>query len=317
MQVSPLPDAAPNNWVDASAPAWAKPYLRLGRFDRLAGAWLLALPCWQALMLGRVGMGFGREEFILLILFAIGALAMRGAGCAYNDIVDRDIDKKIARTAARPVASGQISVKAAWRFTLGLCFIGLLVLLALPGPAQIAALFSIPLVAIYPFMKRITWWPQVFLGLAFGYGVLVAGPAAEWRLDYWTACLYGGAIHWIIGYDTIYALQDIEDDAIVGVRSTARRMGAGVRKGVAYFYAVAALLAALAPVLKTHEPLAALAAAPFAAHLYWQVRHLERDDPKLALRLFKSNQQAGLLLVLGYALLIALMPAHFPELTRV
>jgi 4-hydroxybenzoate polyprenyltransferase len=317
MQTSPLPDARPDNWVDAAAPAWAKPYLRLGRFDRPIGAWLLLLPCWMALALGRVGMGFGPDEVFLAILFAIGALAMRGAGCAYNDIVDRDLDKKIARTAGRPVASGQISVQNAWRFTLGLCFIGLLVLLALPGPAQIAALFSIPLVAIYPFMKRITWWPQVFLGLAFGFGVLVAGPAAEWRIDYWTACLYGAMIHWIIGYDTIYALQDIEDDAIVGVRSTARRMGAGVKKGVGYFYVVAAVLAALAPVLKTHEPLTALAAAPFAAHLYWQVKHIKRDDPALALRLFKSNRRAGLLLVLGYALLVALMPPHFLELTRV
>jgi 4-hydroxybenzoate polyprenyltransferase len=317
MQVSPLPDAAPNNWVDKSAPTWAKPYLRLGRFDRPIGAWLLALPCWMGLALGRAGMGFGFEELVLVILFGIGALVMRGAGCAYNDIVDRDLDKKIARTAGRPVASGQISVKAAWRFTLALCLIGFLVLLALPGPAQIAALFSIPLVAIYPFMKRITWWPQVFLGLAFGYGVLVAGPAAEWRLDFWTACLYGAMIHWIIGYDTIYALQDIEDDAIVGVRSTARRMGSEVKKGVAYFYIVAAILAALAPVLKTQEPLTALVAAPFAAHLYWQVKTLQRDDPVLALRLFKSNRGAGLLLVLGYALLIALMPPHFKEVTFV
>jgi len=317
MQVSHLPDAPPNNWVDASAPVWSRPYLRLGRFDRPIGAWLLALPCWMGLALGRVGLGFGLEELLLIALFGVGALAMRGAGCAYNDIVDRDLDKKIARTAGRPVASGQISVKAAWRFTLGLCLIGLLVLLALPQPARIAALFSIPLVAIYPFMKRITWWPQVFLGLAFGFGVLVAGPAAEWRLDYWTACLYGAMIHWIIGYDTIYALQDIEDDAIVGVRSTARRMGASVQKGVAYFYSVAVILAALAPVLKTQEPLAALVVLPFAGHLYWQVKSLKRDDPALALRLFKSNRRAGLLLILGYALLVTLMPPHFQELTRV
>ncbi len=317
MQVSPLPDARPDNWVDAAAPAWAKPYLRLGRFDRPIGAWLLALPCWQSLTLGRAGMGYGREELLLFLLFMIGSFAMRGAGCAYNDIVDRDLDRQITRTAGRPVASGQISVGAAWRFTLGLCFIGLLVLLALPRPAQIVALFSIPLVAIYPFMKRITWWPQVFLGLAFGFGALVAGPAAEWRLDLWTFCLYGAAILWIIGYDTIYALQDIEDDAIVGVRSTARRLGADVKKGVAYFYAGAVILAALAPVLKTHAPWAALAAIPFGAHLYWQLKALKRDDPALALRLFKSNRTAGLLLVLGYLILAAVLPVHFRDLTFV
>ncbi|MET0545705.1 MAG: 4-hydroxybenzoate octaprenyltransferase [Caulobacterales bacterium] len=317
MQSTSLPDAAPNNWVDKWAPVWAKPYLRLGRFDRPIGAWLLVLPCWQGLALGRAGMGFGPDEVSLFVLFGIGALAMRGAGCAYNDIVDRDLDKKIARTASRPVASGAISLKNAWRFTLALCGVGLLVLLALPGAAQIAALFSIPLVAIYPFMKRITWWPQVFLGLAFGYGPLIAGPAAEWRLDVWTFCLYGAAILWTIGYDTIYALQDIEDDALVGVRSSARRLGGNVVDGVAAFYGLAVVLAAGAAILKTQEPLSALAVAPFAAHCFWQVKTLKPGDPALALQLFKSNRTAGLLLAAGFAVLTLLLHVTVRDTTLV
>ena len=317
MQTTPLPDAAPGNWVDRSAPEWAKPYLKLGRFDRPIGAWLLVLPCWAGLALGRAGMGFGKEELVLFVLFAIGALAMRGAGCAYNDIVDRDLDKKITRTAMRPIASGAISVKNGWRFTLALCVFGLLVLLALPQPAQIAALFSIPLVAIYPFMKRITWWPQVFLGLAFGYGPLIAGPAAEWRIDVWTICLYGSAILWTIGYDTIYALQDIEDDALVGVRSSARRLGANVKQGVTFFYAGAVILAAAAAVLKTQLWWSATAVLPFAAHCWWQIGKLRRGNARLALLLFKSNRTAGLLLVLGFAVLTALIYIELRDTTLV
>jgi 4-hydroxybenzoate polyprenyltransferase len=215
-------DALPLSFVDRAPDAW-KPYLRLSRFDRPIGFWLLALPCFMGQFLGRGGIGFGLFDLLLLALWAMGAVAMRGAGCSFNDYVDRDIDAKVARTAGRPLPSGQVTPRRALIWTVVQCLVGLGVLLLLPRTAQIVALLAIPMVAAYPFMKRITWWPQVWLGLTFNWGVLVGYAAVMGRLDWPALWLYLACVCWTVGYDTIYAQQDIEDDALVGVKSTTKR----------------------------------------------------------------------------------------------
>ncbi len=221
---------------------------------------------------------------------------MRGAGCVYNDIVDADLDKQVARTALRPVASGRVSKKAAWAWLVSLCLVGLVVLLQLRWQAQIVALGSLALVAAYPFMKRITWWPQAWLGMVFNWGLLVGW--AELRWDNWDVlgCLYAGCICWVIGYDTIYALQDREDDAMVGIRSSALAMGARVRGGIAGFYAAAIGLWALGFWLYRADLLACLALLPVAGHLAWQVATLDADDPMNPLERFRANRWAGALM---------------------
>jgi 4-hydroxybenzoate polyprenyltransferase len=221
---------------------------------------------------------------------------MRGAGCVYNDIVDRDLDRKVARTAARPLASGAVSLKAAWAWLLALCLIGLVVLVQLTPLAAAVALGSLALVAAYPFMKRVTWWPQAWLGLVFSWAALVGwAEAPDWG---WLPglLLYAGCIFWVIGYDTIYALQDVEDDALVGVRSSARRLGSHVRGGVAGFYAVALVLWGAAFWQLRPDPLALLALLPMALHLGWQVVTLMPADGANALHRFRSNRNAGLLM---------------------
>jgi 4-hydroxybenzoate polyprenyltransferase len=266
----------------------------LARFDRPIGWWLLFWPCaWGVLLAG----GEGRLGLIAWLL--LGAIAMRGAGCVYNDLVDADLDRQVARTAARPVASGRISPRMAWAWLLFLCCIGLAVLLQLRLAAQAVALAAILPVAAYPFMKRITWWPQAWLGLVFSWGALVGW--TELRGDWLSvlAALYGGSILWVIGYDTIYALQDREDDALVGIRSSARALGSHVRGGVAAFYAGAAALWALAFWLLRPDWLVFLALAPVAAHLLWQVGTLEIGNNDNALARFRSNRMAGLLMALA------------------
>jgi 4-hydroxybenzoate polyprenyltransferase len=226
----------------------------------------------------------------------VGAIVMRGAGCVYNDIVDRDLDARVARTASRPLASGAVSVRAAWVWVGLLCAVGLVVLIQLRAVAQIVALASLALVALYPFMKRITWWPQLWLGLVFGWGALVGGVAVTGHVGAATAFLYAGTIAWIVGYDTLYALQDIEDDALAGVKSSARAMGRHVRGGVAACYALA--LAGWAAALWSVRPeaLALAALVPAALHLGWQVVALRQDDGGAdALAKFRSNRTAGLL----------------------
>ena len=332
MKSAPLPDAGAN-WVDRHAPESLKPWLKLGRFDRPIGIWLLLIPGWQgiALATGAQALTPDLRTLWLVVGFAIGACLMRAAGCAFNDIVDRDIDRKVARTAARPVASGRISRKQALIYAAGCSLISFLILLTLGRTAIGLGVLSLLLVAIYPFMKRITWWPQAWLGLTFNWGALMgyaaaiptlalltlqhhitldaSGAGATTRtllfdLDAWLPALllYFGGLFWTLGYDTIYALQDIEDDAMVGVKSSARRLGANVRLGVGLFYLVAIALAAGAGIAAGAGVLFYVGLTFYALHLSWQTRRVSKDDGALALRLFKSNREAGLILLLAIIL---------------
>ncbi len=288
-----LPDSEHRGLV-ARLPARWRDYALLARFDRPIGWWLLFWPCAWGVWLAGTG-----PQWTLLGWLLVGAIAMRGAGCVYNDIVDADLDRQVARTAARPLASRRVSLRAAWLWLLALCLVGLAVLLQLRWQAQLVALGSLFLVAAYPFMKRITWWPQLWLGLVFTWGAPVGWIAL--RSDRWEvlAALYAGAVCWCIGYDTIYALQDREDDALVGIRSSALRLGTRVRAGVAGFYAAAAGLWALAFWWLRGDPLAVLAVLPAAAHLGWQVASLDPSDPANPLARFRSNRFAGLLVAAG------------------
>jgi 4-hydroxybenzoate polyprenyltransferase len=289
-------DAIPASWVDRT-PAWAKPYLRLARMDRPIGSWLLFWPCAWGLALAAIG---GTPiSWTYLLLFGVGAVVMRGAGCAYNDIIDRDIDAKVERTRGRPLPSGQLSVVAAVLFALGLSIAGLQVLQQFNGLAIGVGFASLLFVAAYPFMKRVTWWPQAWLGLTFNWGVLVAYAAATEQLSWAMLCLYLAGVAWTLGYDTIYALQDMEDDALAGVKSSALALGPKAKPAIAVFYTAAVLFMALAVLLAGGAPLALLAVAPFAGHLLMQARAVRLDDPASALRLFRANATAGGLAFLG------------------
>jgi 4-hydroxybenzoate polyprenyltransferase len=273
-----------------------QPYARLARLDRPAGWWLLFWPCaWGvALADGLVA------DWALILWFGVGSIAMRAAGCVWNDIIDRDLDAQVERTRARPVASGAISVKKAMAFAIGLSLIGLVVVLQLRPLAQIVAVASLGLVAAYPFMKRITWWPQAWLGLTFNWGALVgfvavADPAPAMGL------LYAGGVAWTLGYDTIYALQDIEDDAMAGIKSSARALGARARAGVAAFYAAAVALWGGAVWEVARDPLAVAALLPAALHLAWQVLRLRDVSPANALALFRANRTTGALVFAAMA----------------
>lgn len=272
-------------------PAAARPYALLARLDRPIGWWLLYWPCAFGVALG----GGAVSHWPLLLWFLLGAIAMRGAGCVYNDIVDRDLDAKVARTASRPVASGAVSVRNAFLWTVLLSLVGLLVLVQLPRPAQIVALASLILVAAYPFMKRITWWPQAWLGLVFSWGALVAWVAVGGVQGMALPLLYAGCIAWVIGYDTIYALQDIEDDMLVGVKSSARAMGGQVKGGVALCYAAALGLWGGALWAVRPDPLVLVALVPAAVQLTGQVVTLDVASGEDALAKFRSNRFAGLL----------------------
>jgi 4-hydroxybenzoate polyprenyltransferase len=284
-----VPDSEHRGLV-ARLPQVPRDLAQLARFDRPIGWWLLFWPCACGLWLAGAGWQVG-----LLLWLLLGAIAMRGAGCVYNDIVDAELDRKVARTASRPVASGRISKRLAWGWLGALCAVGLLVLFQLRWQAQLVALASLVLVAAYPFMKRITWWPQAWLGLVFSWGAPVAWIAL--RSDRWEvlAALYAGCILWVIGYDTIYALQDREDDALVGIRSSALRMGAHVKPGVALCYGVALVLWCLSFWLLRQDWVALLALVPAAVHLAWQVATLDPADPVNPLDRFRSNRFAGAL----------------------
>jgi 4-hydroxybenzoate polyprenyltransferase len=296
----PTPDAIPHPVVDR-LPGWSLPYARLARWDRPIGWWLLLLPCWWSAALAAT-MGETFPNLLTLLLFLVGAIAMRGAGSTWNDISDRDLDAKVARTRARPIPSGQVSVRQAFAFLVLQSGIGLAVLLSFNGFAIVAGFASLLPVVIYPFMKRFTNHPQIVLGLAFAWGALM-GFATE--LGHWPAAayaLYAGAILWVIGYDTIYALQDIEDDAIVGIGSTARAYGEKVRLFIAAMYAGTLLALGLALKFAGAGVAGWLGLLAFAGHLLWQVATLRRDDARQALSLFRSNRDAGLLLFAGLAL---------------
>ncbi|MEN2787178.1 4-hydroxybenzoate octaprenyltransferase [Sphingomonas qilianensis] len=287
----PTPDTEHRGLVGA-LPARVRPFALLARFDRPIGWWLLFWPGAWAVALA----GGAIERWDLLLWMLAGAIAMRGAGCVYNDIVDRDLDAQVARTRSRPLPSGAVSLKAAWAWLAFLSLIGLAVLLQLQLYAAIVAVLSLALVAAYPFMKRITWWPQAWLGLVFSWAALVGWSEVAGALTLPGLLLYAGSIAWVIGYDTIYALQDREDDALIGVRSSALRMGARVKAGTAIFYAIALAFWAAAVWLVRPDVLALLALAPLALHLGWQIATLAPADGANALHRFRSNRVAGLLM---------------------
>jgi 4-hydroxybenzoate polyprenyltransferase len=290
----PVPDSEYRGLLDLLPPV-AQPFALLARFDRPIGWWLLFWPCaWGVMLAGGMGSHWRLIPWLLL-----GAIAMRGAGCVYNDIADRDLDAQVERTRNRPLASGAVTMRAAWIWLILLSLIGLIVLLQLNFNAQLLALESLVLVAAYPFMKRITWWPQAWLGLVFSWGALVGWIAVKEHAAPALFLLYAGSICWVIGYDTIYALQDKEDDALIGVRSTARLMGRRVRSGVGLFYGLALLLWSGAFWAVRPQLLALAALLPLAVHFSWQVITLKEDDPSDPLAKFRSNRFAGLLMALA------------------
>jgi len=289
------------NWVDGLAPAWTRPYLRLARFDRPIGSWLLLLPCWWSLGLAAVQAGT-QVNLWYVLLFFIGAFAMRGAGCTWNDIVDRDLDARVERTRSRPIPSGQVTVTAAAIFLALQALVGLAVLLQFNRFTVYTGFASLGVIAVYPFMKRITYWPQIMLGLAFSWGALMGWPAIFGRLDLPALLLYAGAICWVIGYDTIYAHQDREDDALVGIKSTALLFRERTKPVLAVFYMLAVALLASAGWNAGAGIVFSLGLIAFAAHLAWQIRHLDINDPVNCLVVFKSNRDAGLILFAGLVL---------------
>jgi len=284
------------NWVDGRAPAYLRPYLRLARLDRPIGSWLLLLPCWWSVGLAAIAAGAAWYDLWHSVLFFIGAFAMRGAGCTWNDIVDRDLDGRVERTRSRPIPSGQVSVKAALAFLIAQSLVGLVVLLQFNLFAIMTGFAALLVVVVYPFMKRFTYWPQIGLGLAFSWGALMGWAAEFGRLDWPALVLYAGSISWVIGYDTIYAHQDREDDALIGIKSTALLFGARTKPALAAFYAAAVVLLAVAGFGAGGGIIFAIGLAAFAVHLGWQIVRLDINDSALCLAVFKSNRDAGLIL---------------------
>jgi 4-hydroxybenzoate polyprenyltransferase len=296
------------NWVDTLAPAWSRPYLRLARLDRPIGSWLLLLPCWWSAALAAVAAHARGPSLSHLALFFVGAFAMRGAGCTWNDIVDRDLDASVERTRLRPIPSGQVSVGQAGLFLVLLALIGLGVLIRFNGFTIALGIASLAIVAVYPFMKRITYWPQIVLGLAFSWGALMGWAAAFGRLGWPPLLLYIGSISWVIGYDTIYAHQDREDDALIGIKSTALLFGERTKPMLALFYSLAVILLGAAGFSAGGGAVFALGLIAFAAHLGWQIVRLDIADPDNCLAVFKSDRDAGLILFTGLLLDAALHP---------
>ena len=291
-------DAARGNWVDALAPAATRPFLRLSRMDRPIGTWLLLLPCWWAVALAVAAEGWTPFAGWVALGCGIGAVLMRGAGCTWNDVTDRDFDGAVARTRSRPIPSGQVTVRGAlaWMGAQALLAFGILV--TFPAAAIGLGISSLGLVAVYPFAKRFTWWPQVFLGLAFNWGALLAWAAVTGGLSWAPVLLWLGGIAWTLFYDTIYAYQDVEDDALIGVRSTARRFGDTPRPWLRGFL-VATVVLLSAAVLAALPPLPAIVALlgvwAMGWHLTWQLTRLDIRAPATCLRLFRSNRDAGLI----------------------
>jgi 4-hydroxybenzoate polyprenyltransferase len=288
-----VPDSERRGFIGALPPR-LRPFASLMRLDRPIGSWLLYWPCAWSVALAGVG-----SRWDLFMWLGLGAFAMRSAGCVYNDIVDRALDAKVERTRLRPLASGRVTLISAWLLVAALCLIGLVVLLQLNLTAAIVSLVSIAPVAAYPFMKRITWWPQAWLGIVFSWGALVGWPAVTDSLALTTFLLWFGSIAWVVGYDTLYAIQDIEDDALVGVKSSARRLGDRAPLGVGIFYAIAVLLWGAAIWTVRADWVALLALVPAALHLANQALRAQPRDGELALKLFRSNRTCGLLVFLG------------------
>ncbi len=291
-------DIPGGDWIDRWLPAGARPYARLARLDRPIGIWLLMFPCWWGTALATPGW----PDPWLLALFALGATIMRGAGCTLNDLADRDFDARVARTAGRPIPSGAIGVRQAIAFMVALCLAGLLVLLQFNPFAIVLGASSLLLVAVYPFAKRVTYWPQAVLGLAFNWGALLGWAVVRGDLGWPAVILYGAGLLWTLGYDTIYAHQDKEDDILIGVKSTALKLGAATRPWLSAFYSGCVALLALAGALVGLSWPFYAALTAVAAHFCWQVARLDLDDPKDCLAKFKSNRTVGLLVFLAIVL---------------
>ncbi len=289
------------NWVDRRAPAFARPYLRLARADRPIGSWLLLMPCWWSVALAADAAREGGPSLWRMALFAVGAVVMRGAGCTWNDIVDRGLDARVERTRSRPIPSGAVSASRAAVFMVVQALTGLAVLLQFNAFTVATGIASLAIVALYPFLKRITFWPQIGLGLAFSWGALMGWAAAFGRLDPPALLLYAGSIAWVVGYDTIYAHQDREDDALIGIKSTARLFGDRTTPALAGCYALAVVLIGCSGLAVGAGPAFAAGLIGFALHLGWQVPRLDIADPDRCLALFKSNRDAGLILLAGIA----------------
>ena len=308
----PLPaDSALPHWL-ASLPEGLRPYAMLARWDRPVGIWLLYLPCLIGLCFSRHGTGLAWIDVMWALLFLLGATAMRGAGCTWNDITDREFDGKVERTASRPLPAGLISLNQAYLFLGTQLLIGFFVWLALPLDAKIIALLSIPLVVAYPFMKRVTWWPQAWLGMTFNWGVLV-GAATASIITLPVIVLYLGLILWTIAYDTIYALQDREDDALIGVRSTARLFGDNAVTISFFFHIASAAMIAAAAAMQGLATFGAMTAIAFLAHGAWQAWTLVKTRERAALNMFKSNVWAGALVAAGFAVAAMLAPTAPPS----
>ena len=301
-KASAISDAGAGNWVDRFAPAWLVPYLRLARADRPIGFFLLALPCFWSVALAARSLNEPYPNPRLLVLFAVGALVMRAAGCTYNDLIDRDIDAQVARTRGRPLPSGQVSVRGAIVFMLALCLVGFAVLLSFNSFTVWLGLGVLPIVALYPFVKRFSSWPQAVLGLAFNWGALLGWASVLGRLDWPAIVLYAGAVAWTIGYDTIYAHQDREDDGLLGLKSTALRFGQATRTWLILLYAIAWLAITAAGVMAHAGTAFLLGMVAAGAHLAWHVATLNIDDPENCLQRFRSNRDFGAL-VLGAILI--------------
>jgi 4-hydroxybenzoate polyprenyltransferase len=297
-------DAVRAGWVD-EVPVAVQPYLRLMRLDRPIGAWLLYWPCVFGLCLGAAAQGETLPNLLYVVLTGIGAVVMRGAGCTYNDIVDREYDARVARTRNRPIPSGAVSVKQAWAFAVALSLVGFVVLLSFNRFAIFVGAASLFLVACYPFMKRITWWPQAWLGLTFNWGVPFGFAAATGTLTLPAYVFYAGCFFWTLGYDTIYAHQDKEDDVLIGVKSSAIRLGQRSKPYLYFFYTVALVLMLAGGVMAGLGIVFATALLVAAAHLFWQVRTLDIERPLLCLKLFKANRDSGALI--AAALLLGMM----------
>jgi len=294
-------DANADNWVYRSAPAGLRPYLKLARLDRPVGVWLLLWPCIWGLILASIASG---EMFSLhyLALFAVGAIVMRGAGCTFNDIIDRDFDGQVARTALRPIPAGEVTVKQAWLFLIAQCLIGFIVLIQFNLFSIILGASSLLLVAAYPFMKRITWWPQAWLGLTFNWGALMGWSVVAGGLDWPAVVLYAGCICWTIGYDTIYAHQDREDDALIGIKSTARLMGDKTKIWLIGLYMIFAISLVISEKMAGGGNFISTGLlSGVVAGLAVQIWRLDINDPVRCLALFKGNIALGMLISLAFA----------------
>ncbi len=287
---------ATGNWVDTRAPGWSRPYLRLARLDRTIGSWLLLMPCWWSAALAAGITGELKSLPLSLVLFFIGAFAMRGAGCTWNDITDRDLDARVERTRSRPIPAGQVSVRQAILFMALQALVGLAVLVQFNRFAIATGIASLLIVAIYPFMKRITNWPQLVLGLAFNWGVLVGWSAVHGSLSWPPVLVYLGGIFWTLAYDTIYAHQDREDDVLIGVKSTAVHFGDNTRIWLGGFFILALISIDAALWLADASFIAHMGVGFAALHAGWQIRKFETHNSALCLRLFKSNRDFGLII---------------------